>query len=189
MYKIIRCFLTDTKQSGRFYLDRHTIIRWFQDPNNQVFSRQTKNNQVFSRQTHNNQVFSRQTHNNQVVSRQTHNNRVDSRQTQYDQVVYRQTHNNQVVSTRQTSWTNMSMDLQTSTLCRSTHFHLRKIASIRPYLSISSTAQLVSSLILSRLDYCNSTFSGLPSSSLNRLQKVQKTTPHGLFSAKENQIM
>ena len=33
--------------------------------------------------------------------------------------------------------------------------------------------QLVLSLVLSRLDYCTSTLSGLPSSSLNRLQKVQ----------------
>ena len=60
-----------------------------------------------------------------------------------------------------------------TSLCRSSYFHLRKIASIRPYLSDESTAQLVSSLILSRLDYCSSTLSGLPSCSLNRLQKVQ----------------
>ena len=33
--------------------------------------------------------------------------------------------------------------------------------------------QLVLSLVLSRLDYCTSTLSGLPSSSLNRIQKVQ----------------
>ena len=60
-----------------------------------------------------------------------------------------------------------------TSLCRLSYFDLRKIASIRPYLSDESTAQLVSPLILSRLDYCNSTLSGLPSSSLNRLQKVQ----------------
>ena len=60
-----------------------------------------------------------------------------------------------------------------TSLCRSSYFHLRKIASIRPYLSNENTAQLVSSLILSRLDYCNSTLSGLPPCSLNRLQKVQ----------------
>ena len=67
----------------------------------------------------------------------------------------------------------LSMKRQVTSLCRSSYFHLSKIASIRPYLSDESTAQLVSSLILSRLDYCNSTLSGLPSSSLNRLQKVQ----------------
>ena len=60
-----------------------------------------------------------------------------------------------------------------TSLCRSSYFHLRKTASIRPYLSDENTAQLVSSLILSRLDYCNSTLSGLPPCSLNRLQKVQ----------------
>ena len=65
------------------------------------------------------------------------------------------------------------MKEQVTPLCRSSYFHLRKIAFSRPYLSDESTAQLVSSLILSRLDYCNSTLSGFPSSSLNRLQKVQ----------------
>ncbi len=67
----------------------------------------------------------------------------------------------------------LSMKEHVTSLCRSSYFHLRKTASIRPYLSDESTAQLVSSLTLSRLDYCNSTLSGLPSSSLNRLQKVQ----------------
>ena len=47
------------------------------------------------------------------------------------------------------------------------------IASIRPYLSDEGTAQLVSPLILSRLDYCNSTLSGLLLCLLNWLQKVQ----------------
>ena len=67
----------------------------------------------------------------------------------------------------------LSMKEQVTSLCRSSYFHLRKIGSIRPYLSDESTAQLVSSLILSRLDYCNSTLSGLPSCLLNRLQMVQ----------------
>ena len=61
-----------------------------------------------------------------------------------------------------------------TSLCSSSYFRLCKKASIRPYLSDQSTAQLVSSLIFSGFDYCNSTLSGLPSSSLNRLQKVQK---------------
>ena len=67
----------------------------------------------------------------------------------------------------------LSMKEQMTSLCRSSYFHFRKIAPIRPYLSDENTAQLVLSVILSRLDYCNSTLSGLPSCSLNRLQKVQ----------------
>ena len=73
----------------------------------------------------------------------------------------------------QTSAKYLGVKEQVTSLCCSSYFHLRKIASIRPYLSDESTAQLVSSLILSRLDYCDSTLSGLPSCSLNRLQKVQ----------------
>jgi len=65
------------------------------------------------------------------------------------------------------------MDKQISSLCRTCFLHLRKISSIRQFLSTESTHQLVSSMILSRLDYCNGTLSGLPSTSLNRLQKVQ----------------
>ena len=38
---------------------------------------------------------------------------------------------------------------------------IRKIASIRPFLSDSSTAKLVSSMITSRLDCCNVTFAGV----------------------------
>ena len=65
------------------------------------------------------------------------------------------------------------MKEQATSLCRSSYFHLHKIDSIRTCLSDKSIAQLVSTLILSRLDYWNPTLSGFPSSSLNRLQKVQ----------------
>ena len=67
----------------------------------------------------------------------------------------------------------LSMKEQVTSLCRSSYFHLHKIDSIRTCLSDKSIAQLVSTLILSRLDYWNPTLSGFPSSSLNRLQKVQ----------------
>ena len=67
----------------------------------------------------------------------------------------------------------LSMNEQISSLCRSFYFHLRKIGSIRSYLSDSCTAELASSLNSSRLDYCNSTLSSLPFSPLKRLQKIQ----------------
>ena len=67
----------------------------------------------------------------------------------------------------------MSMKAQVTSRCRPSYFYLVKIASIRPSLSDESTAHLASSLILSRIYYCNYALSGLPSSSLNRLQKIQ----------------
>ena len=53
----------------------------------------------------------------------------------------------------------LSMDEQIPSPCRSFNLLLRKIGSIRPYLSDESTTKLVLSLILSRLDYCNLTLS------------------------------
>ena len=48
-----------------------------------------------------------------------------------------------------------------------------RIASIWPYLTQSATAQLISSAIISCLDYCNSTNAGLPLKQISRLQRVQ----------------
>ena len=50
----------------------------------------------------------------------------------------------------------LSMQQHISSVCRAAYLELRRIASIRPYLTESATAQLVSSAITSRLDYCNS---------------------------------
>ena len=50
---------------------------------------------------------------------------------------------------------------------------LRRIASIRPYLSQSAAARLVAAMVISRLDYCNSVFIGLPADQTARLQRVQ----------------
>ena len=80
----------------------------------------------------------------------------------------------------------LSVNEQISSLCGSSNFHLRKIGSIRPYLSDASTAKLVLFLILSRLDYCNSTLSGLHSSSLNRLPKVQNNAAKLVFRKRES---
>ena len=66
------------------------------------------------------------------------------------------------------------------------HFHLQsisclplfssvvwRIASIRSYLTESTTAQLVSSFITSRFDYCNSIFAGLLATEINHLHRIQ----------------
>ena len=65
------------------------------------------------------------------------------------------------------------MDSQINNICRSTHFHLRNIGTIRHVLNEPATAQLVHSLVTSRLDYCNSLLYGLPDTQLDRLQRIQ----------------
>ena len=50
---------------------------------------------------------------------------------------------------------------------------LRRLASIRPYLSERTSARLVAALITSRLDYYNSVLAGLPAEQIGRLQRVQ----------------
>ena len=67
----------------------------------------------------------------------------------------------------------LSMQQHISSVCRAAYLELRRIASIRPYLTQSATAQLVSSAITSRLDNCNSVLAGLPLKQISRLQRVQ----------------
>ena len=47
-------------------------------------------------------------------------------------------------------------------VCQMCHLWLRNIRRIRPSLTVKSTHQLVQSLVLSRLDYCNYILHGLP---------------------------
>ena len=54
-----------------------------------------------------------------------------------------------------------------------TNFELRRINSIRYYLSVEATQKLVLAFVMSRLDNCNSLLCSCPQYLINRLQKVQ----------------
>ena len=60
-----------------------------------------------------------------------------------------------------------------SSLCRTTFLALRRITSICPFLSNSSTEKLVASMTMSRLDYCNATFAGVADEQIACIQKIQ----------------
>ena len=81
----------------------------------------------------------------------------------------------------------LSMQQHTSNICRAAFLELRRIASIRPYLSQSVVARLVAAMVISRLDYCNSVFTGLPADHIARLQRVQNNAA-GLVMKKEDEI-
>ena len=55
----------------------------------------------------------------------------------------------------------LTMHNHVSAVCQSCFYQLRRIASIRPFLSYDCLVVLVLATVISRLDYCNSTFSGI----------------------------
>ena len=59
---------------------------------------------------------------------------------------------------------------KTASVC---FFHLRRLRQLRGVVTDEVMKQLVTSLVLSRLDYCNSVLYGLPASTLAPLQRVQ----------------
>ena len=67
------------------------------------------------------------------------------------------------------------MDTQINYLCKITYLELKRIANIRKFIVIETSKTLVSSFILSRLDYCNSLLAGISKDKLNRLQRVQNS--------------
>ena len=57
----------------------------------------------------------------------------------------------------------------------STSLALRKIGRGRKYLSQPTTERLVHAFITSKLDYCNSLMYGLPSTEIQKLQRIQNS--------------
>ena len=58
-------------------------------------------------------------------------------------------------------------------ICQTAYFELKRISSFRRFLTEDATKTLVTSYILSRLDYCNCLLMGTPNSVIQPLQKIQ----------------
>jgi len=57
-------------------------------------------------------------------------------------------------------------------------FSHRALHCIRPYLDFRTANTIATSIIHSKLDYCNSLYSNLPNSQINRLQQIQNSRSH-----------
>jgi len=66
----------------------------------------------------------------------------------------------------------LSMCDHISRTARARYSHLRRLGSIRKLLDRDVTVQLIRALVLSRLDYCNAVYTGLPAVTLALLQRV-----------------
>ena len=78
----------------------------------------------------------------------------------------------------------LSMDDHISYLRVNLICDLRRICSIRPFITQEACKTLVVSIIFSKLDYCNSLFFGLTSDKLKRLQSIQNNAARIIFKKK-----
>ena len=80
----------------------------------------------------------------------------------------------------------LSIENFISQTAKSCYYQLRRITSVRNCISTEATVKLVTSLILSRLDYCNYLLSGRPASSVQSLGRIQNCTACLILRRKKN---
>ena len=72
-----------------------------------------------------------------------------------------------------TMYCHLTMNAHVSNIARTCYFELRRLASIRRFLTSTATATLVSAFVLSRIDYCNSLLFGSTHDVTSHLQRIQ----------------
>ena len=75
----------------------------------------------------------------------------------------------------------LSYTKQVSSVCRRCFYFMRKNYSIRDTVDRKSLIELVRVMILSRLDYCNSLYYGLPVFILQKLQRIMNSACRLIF--------
>ncbi|KAK3507265.1 hypothetical protein QTP70_013448 [Hemibagrus guttatus] len=76
----------------------------------------------------------------------------------------------------------LSFSSHVTNVTRSCRFLLYNIRRIQPFLSTQATQVLVQSLVISRLDYCNSLLAGLPLNAIRPLQMIQNAAARLVFN-------
>ena len=68
-----------------------------------------------------------------------------------------------------------------TSIVESAYYHIRRLRSVRKYLSRDAMKILVQCFVPTRLDYCNSLLYGIPEESINKLQRVQSAAAKLIF--------
>ena len=77
----------------------------------------------------------------------------------------------------------LALKEQVNKPCQLAYLGIRRIGSIREYLSVEATKTLVSSLVLSGLDYCNALLTGSPQVLLDKIQRVINCSARLIYKA------
>ena len=75
----------------------------------------------------------------------------------------------------------LAMNAHVSNIAQTCYFELRRLASIRRFLTSTATATLVSAFVLSRIDYCNSLLFGSTYDVTSHLQRIQNYTVRAIL--------
>ena len=70
----------------------------------------------------------------------------------------------------------LTMNAHVSNIARTCYFELRRLASIRRFLTSTATATLVSAFVLSRIDYCNSLLFGSTHDVTSHNQRIRSSS-------------
>ena len=78
---------------------------------------------------------------------------------------------------------------QITALSKSCYYHIRELRCIRPYLHFKTTSTIATSIVHSKLDYCNYLYHNLPNCQLNRLQQTRNSLAHAVVKAPINPLI
>ena len=81
----------------------------------------------------------------------------------------------------------LTMETQVASVVCTAFFHLWRIARLQPYLDMGALTTLVHALVISRLDYCNALYVGLPLKLMRKLQVVQNAAARLLTGVRKYQ--
>ena len=73
--------------------------------------------------------------------------------------------------------------IRPTSLSKACFYHIRQLRCIRPYLDSSTAPTIATSVVHSKLDYCNSRYYKLHTSQLSRLQQIQNSPARTVVKA------
>jgi hypothetical protein len=80
---------------------------------------------------------------------------------------------------------NLTLNQQISALSRSCSYHLRDLRRIRTTLDFKTASTIATSLVQSKLDYCNSLYLNLPAYHITKLQVIQNNMARAVTSKRK----
>ena len=81
----------------------------------------------------------------------------------------------------------ISFNTQVTKVVQSCYFQIRNIAKIKSFLSHADLETVIHAFISSRLDYCNSVYSGMSKKNISRLQMVQNSAARLLTNTRKRE--